>query len=220
MKRSGKAARMKEDNPTCFKESKIGEAGVYLSEGSSISDKSWVVDSRTSFVNYSEIGDNIFYLDSGFIMEENSKFNGSLFSRGGESNLRLLSTSIDANVNILGECYITLSNSNIEGNFVVRGEGGRLNCVNVNILGNVIIELPKNSSIDLVNVEIHGDLILDSVSYLRMGECSVFGYNTIVKKGIGDLRMEKCHYNNSGYNEYNLTTDTVWKEKIEGSKHI
>ena len=220
MKRSGKAVRMKEDNPICFKESKIEEAGVYLSEGSSISDKSWVVDSRTSFVNYSEIGDNIFYLDSGFIMEEDSKFNGSLFSRGGESNLRLFSTSVDANVNILGECYLTLSNSNIEGNFVVRGEGGRLNCVNVNILGNVIIVLPEKYAINLVDVEIHGDLILKSESFLYMAGCLLHGYNTIVKKGGGDLRMENCHYNNSGYNEYYITKDTKWTGKITESKHI
>lgn len=220
MEKSGDPIKMKRDNPICFDESMVNEEGIYLSKGSSIGDKSWVVDSRTSFVKYSDIGDNIFYLDSDFIVEDNSKFNGSLFSRGGNPSLRLFSTNINANVNLLGECYLTLSDSNIEGNFVVRGEGSRLNCVNVNILGNVIIELPKNSSIDLVNVEIHGDLILDSVSYLRMGECSIFGYNTIVKKGEGDLRMDNCHYNNSGYNEYNLTTDTVWKEKIEGSKHI
>lgn len=221
MEKRGEPIKMKEDNPICFDKSRAGGEGIYLSKGSSIGDKSWVVDSKTSFVKYSEIGDNIFYLDNDFRVEDNSKFNGSLFSRGREgSSLWMFSTKINANVNLLDECCLTLSNSNIEGNLVVKGFRGRLNCSRVNIFGNVMIELPEDSSIDLVDVEINGDLILDSDSYLRMGECSIFGYNTIVKKRTGDLRMEKCHYNNSGYNEYNLTTDTEWKEKIEGSKHI
>lgn len=215
------AIKMKEDNPMCFDESRVGEVGVSVSEDSLVSGKSWIVDSRTSYIKQSDVGDNIFYLDDTLILEEGSEFNGSLFSRRrGAASLRLSHTKINANVNLLDQCFLSFTNSNIEGNLIVRGEHCRLNCLNVNIFGNVIINLPKYSSIDLVDVEINGDLILDSESYLRMDNCSIFGYNTIVKKGGGELRMDKCHFNNSGYNEYNLTEDTEWKEKIERSKHM
>lgn len=160
MKRSGKAARMKEDNPICFKESKIGEAGVYLSEGSSISDKSWVVDSRTSFVNYSEIGDNIFYLDSGFIMEENSKFNGSLFSRGGKSNITY--TTIRTNI-VRRDSQVFIIDSKVElATFRVRP--GTLTIRNSTVIG----ANPPSITTDIgqFNKFLGSGIIVDSLVYL------------------------------------------------------
>ena len=216
----GDPLEMKENNPVCFDENMVGAAGVVVSANSSISDNSWIAASKYSYIRSSIVGDNIFYLDKNLLMESGSEFKGSLFSRGREdSELHMYSTKINANVTLMDTNYLNFSGCNIEGNLIVKGEG-RFNCIGVNIFGNVIIDLPKGSSIDLVYTEIHGDLILDSESYLRMGGCSIFGFNTIRNRGDGELRMENCHYNNSGYNEYYTKEDTKWIEKIVESKFL
>jgi hypothetical protein len=220
MKVIGDPSKMYKNNPVCFDETMVGAAGVTISPDSFISDRSWIAPSDQSFVKYSVVGDNIFYLDGNLIMDKGSEFKGSLFSRGREdSDLRLYDSEINANVALDDRSYVSLSHSRVEGNLVVYGSG-QLHCLRVNIFGNVIIDLPEKYAINLVDVEIHGDLILNSESFLYMAGCLLHGYNTIVKKGGGDLRMENCHYNNSGYNEYHITKDTKWTEKVTESKHI
>jgi hypothetical protein len=220
MKVIGDPSKMYKNNPVCFDETMVGAAGVTISPDSFISDRSWIAPSDQSFVRYSVVGDNIFYLDGNLIMDKGSEFKGSLFSRGREdSDLRLYDSEINANVALDDRSYVSLSHSRVEGNLVVYGSG-QLHCLRVNIFGNVIIDLPEKYAINLVDVEIHGDLILNSESFLYMAGCLLHGYNTIVKKGGGDLRMENCHYNNSGYNEYHITKDTKWTEKVTESKHI
>lgn len=216
----GNPCEMKENNPVCFDETMVGAAGITISPDSFLSDNSWIASSKYSHIKSSMVGDNIFYMDRNLIMESGSEFKGSLFSRGREdSELHIFSTKINANITLMDTNYLNLTGCNIEGNLIVKGEG-RFNCIGVNIFGNVIIDLPKGSSIDLVYTEIHGDLILSSEGYLRMGECSIFGFNTIRNKGNEDLRMEKCHYNNSGYNEYYTKEDTKWIGKIVESKFL
>lgn len=220
MKVIGDPSKMYKNNPVCFDETMVGAAGVTISPDSFISDYSWIAPSDQSFVKSSVVGDNIFYLDGNLIMDKGSEFKGSLFSRGREdSDLRLYASEINANVTLKGRSHISLSHSRIEGNLIVYGSG-QLHCLRANIFGNVIIVLPEKYAINLVDVEIHGDLILKSESFLYMAGCLLHGYNTIVKKGGGDLRMENCHYNNSGYNEYYITKDTKWTGKITESKHI